>query len=105
MSDILNKLAATLEERKLASPKDSYVASLLHKGTDSILKKIGEEAAEVIMAAKDTDPDAVVREVADLWFHPLVLLASLEMGPDAVLKELASRQGISGHAEKAAREK
>jgi phosphoribosyl-ATP pyrophosphohydrolase len=103
MSDILDRLAATLEARKLASPDSSYVAKLYSKGTDAILKKIGEEATETVMAAKDDDPAKIVYEVADLWFHTLVLLAHKGLKPQAVLDELASREGLSGIAEKAAR--
>jgi phosphoribosyl-ATP pyrophosphohydrolase len=103
MSDILDRLAATLEARKLASPDSSYVAKLYARGTDAILKKIGEEATETVMAAKDKDPAKIVYEVADLWFHTLVLLAHSGLHPQAVLDELARREGLSGIAEKAAR--
>jgi phosphoribosyl-ATP pyrophosphatase (EC 3.6.1.31) len=103
MSDILDRLATTLEARKLASPDSSYVAKLYAKGTDAILKKIGEEATETVMAAKDKDPAKIVYEVADLWFHTLVLLAHTNLHPQAVLDELARREGLSGIAEKAAR--
>jgi len=105
MSDILNRLAQTLETRKSADPESSYAAKLYTKGLDSILKKIGEESAEVIIAAKDGDKAQVVHEVADLWFHTLVLLAQQGLGPDDVLDELARREGLSGIAEKAARVK
>ncbi len=105
MSDILNRLAETLEARKSADPQSSYVAKLYAKGVDSILKKIGEESAEVIIAAKGNDKGQVVYEVADLWFHTLVLLAQQGLHPDAVLNELARREGLSGIAEKAARTK
>lgn len=104
MSDILAELAVTLEARKSASPEDSYVASLYAGGVDIILKKVGEEAAETIIAAKGEDPGALVGEVADLWFHTLVLLAERGLHPDAVLAELERRFGTSGHTEKAARE-
>jgi phosphoribosyl-ATP pyrophosphohydrolase len=103
MNDILDRLAATLEARKLASPDSSYVAKLYAKGTDAILKKIGEEATETVMAAKDNDAAKIVYEVADLWFHTLVLLAHNGLHPQAVLDELARREGLSGIAEKAAR--
>jgi phosphoribosyl-ATP pyrophosphohydrolase len=103
MSDILNQLAATLEARKSADPQSSYVAKLYAKGLDSILKKVGEEAAETIIAAKGGDKGQVVYEVADLWFHTLVLLAQQGLGPDDVLNELARREGVSGIAEKASR--
>ncbi len=102
--DVLRQLAAVLEARKGAPADDSYVASLYARGLDAILKKIGEEATETVMAAKDGDPDKVVYETADLWFHSLVLLAHQGLGPEAVLAELERRFGLSGHAEKAARE-
>jgi phosphoribosyl-ATP pyrophosphohydrolase len=101
--DILARVAATIESRKGAAAAQSYVASLLAKGDNAILKKIGEEATETVMAAKDGDKLAVVREVADLWFHCLVLLASRGLGPQDVLAELARREGVSGLTEKAAR--
>jgi phosphoribosyl-ATP pyrophosphohydrolase len=101
--DILARVAATIESRKGAAATQSYVASLLAKGDNAILKKISEEATETVMAAKDGDKLAVVREVADLWFHCLVLLASRGLGPQDVLDELARREGVSGLTEKAAR--
>ena len=101
--DILTRVARTIEPRKGAAAGNSYVASLLAKGDNAILKKIGEEATETVMAAKDGDKLAVVREVADLWFHCLVLLASRDLGPQDVLEELARREGVSGLTEKAAR--
>ncbi len=103
MSDVLQRLAGVLEQRKGADPGSSYVAGLYAKGLDKILKKIGEEAAETIMAAKDGDAEHVVREVADLWFHTLVLLAQQGLGPEAVLAELDRRFGLSGLEEKAGR--
>jgi len=104
MSDeILRELAAILEARKQADPDRSYVARLYARGLDAILKKVGEEAAETLLAAKNDDPDHLVRETADLWFHTLVLLAHQGLGPDAVLNELRRRFGVSGLAEKAAR--
>lgn len=105
MNDILNRLAETLEARKGAEPQSSYVAKLYAKGLDGILKKIGEESAETIIAAKGGDKAQVVYEVADLWFHTLVLLAQQGLHPDDVLNELARREGMSGIAEKAARAK
>ena len=105
MNDILSNQAATLEARKSADPQSSYVAKLYAKGLDSILKKVGEEAAETIIAAKGGDKGQVVYEVADLWFHTLVLLAQQGLGPDDVLNELARREGVSGIAEKASRPK
>ena len=104
MSDILDRLAETLEARKQASPDSSYVAKLYSKGTDAILKKIGEEATETVMAAKDGQPEKIIYEVADLWFHTLVLLAHKGLRPADVLNELARREGLSGLAEKANRQ-
>ena len=104
MSEILQQLAQVLEQRKQADPGSSYVASLYDKGLDAILKKIGEEATETVMAAKDGDAGHLVREVADLWFHCMVLLAQQGLGVDAVLQELDRRFGLSGLEEKAARE-
>ena len=103
MSDVLTRLAEVLEARKGADPDSSYVAKLYAKGLDAILKKVGEEATETVMAAKDGDPDKLVHEVADLWFHTLVLLAREGLGPDAVLAELDRRFGLSGLKEKAGR--
>ena len=90
-------IAATIESRKGADPASSYVAALFAKGDDAILKKIGEEATETVMAAKDGDKLRIAAEVADLWFHCLVLLARHGLGPADVLAELARREGISGH--------
>ncbi|WP_456375082.1 phosphoribosyl-ATP diphosphatase [Thiolapillus sp.] len=103
MTDTLTQLAQVLEARKDASPDSSYVASLYHKGLDAILKKIGEEATETVMAAKDGDKDKIVYETADLWFHSMVLLAHADLGPEDVLKELQRRFGLSGLEEKASR--
>ena len=104
MSDpILQQLAEILEQRKTAESDSSYVASLYHKGLDAILKKIGEEATEAVMAAKDGDKDKLVYEIADLWFHTMVLLANEDLKPDDVLQELARRFGVSGLDEKASR--
>ena len=101
--DVLTQLASVLEERKHASPDSSYVAKLYSKGLDAILKKIGEEATETVMAAKEQANDKIVYEVADLWFHTLVLLAHQNLQPDDVLNELARRFGLSGLVEKANR--
>jgi phosphoribosyl-ATP pyrophosphohydrolase len=101
--DILSELAIVLEQRKTEDPKQSYVAGLYAKGLDAILKKLGEEATETVMAAKDGVDDTIVREVADLWFHCLVLLAYRGLGPQHVLDELQARFGLSGLVEKAAR--
>jgi phosphoribosyl-ATP pyrophosphohydrolase len=103
--DVLNQLAQILEERKTQAADKSYVASLYDKGLDTILKKIGEEATETVVAAKGGDQEQLVYEMADLWFHSLVLLAHQGLGPDAVLDELQRRFGVSGHDEKAARAK
>jgi phosphoribosyl-ATP pyrophosphohydrolase len=105
LSDVLARLAAAIEARKDADPSASYVAALFAKGEDAILKKIGEEATETVMAAKDGDKLRITAEVADLWFHCLVLLAEHDLGPADVLAELARREGVSGIAEKAARSK
>ena len=102
-ADVLARVAATIESRKGADPAESYVASLFAHGDDAILKKIGEEATETVMAAKDGDKIRIAAEIADLWFHCLVLLARHGLGPADVLAELARREGLSGHAEKAAR--
>lgn len=110
MSDTLQRLAAIIESRKPANggdPEKSYVARLMSKGDDAILKKIGEEATETVMAAKDTRhgglPSKIVSECADLWFHSLILLAQFGLTPNDVLNELSRREGISGIEEKAAR--
>ena len=105
MSDILEKLAGVIESRKTQSADSSYVASLFDKGMDSILKKVGEEAAETIVAAKNDDDAQLVHETADLWFHTLVMLAARGLGPEEVLAELQRRFGMSGHDEKAGRDK
>ena len=105
MSDTLARLAEVLESRKSADPQSSYVAKLYAKGMDSILKKVGEEAAETIIAAKDGDKQKIIYETADLWFHTLVMLAHAGLHPDDILDELARREGLSGLAEKAARPK
>lgn len=105
MSDVLNRLAELLQQRKSADPSTSYVAKLYAKGLDSILKKVGEEAAETIIAAKDGQRDAIVYETADLWFHTLVMLAHQGITPQEVLDELARREGLSGIEEKNARPK
>ena len=110
MSDILNRLAQTIESRKPGNggdPEKSYVARLFSKGDDAILKKIGEEATEAVMAAKDArhggSADAVLYECADLWFHSMIMLAQFNLNPQQVLDELARREGLSGIEEKAAR--
>ena len=103
MPDILSKLAKILEQRKQAQPDSSYVARLYDEGTDAILKKIGEEFTELIMAAKSGSATELVHETADLWFHTMVLLASQGLTPDDVLHELERRFGVSGLEEKARR--
>jgi len=104
MIDTLDKLAEVLEDRKRAEPDSSYVAQLYDKGLNAILKKIGEEATETVMAAKDGDRDKIVYEIADLWFHSLVLLAQQDLHPRDVSNELARRFGLSGLEEKAQRD-
>jgi phosphoribosyl-ATP pyrophosphohydrolase len=101
--DALARLAAVIESRRGGDPDASYVARLLHKGTDAILKKIGEEATELVMAGKDGDQAKIVNEAADLWFHSLVVLAHFGLTPAQVLAELERREGISGLDEFAAR--
>ena len=104
MSDTLEKLADVIEARKTAAVDTSYVAGLFEKGMNTILKKIGEESAETIIAAKEDDDSQLVYETADLWFHTLVMLSARGLGPGDVLKELERRFGLSGLAEKAARD-
>ena len=101
--DVLRQLAAVLEARKSADPDSSYVASLYHAGTDKILKKLGEEATETVIAGKGGDRDEIIYETADLWFHSLVLLAHYEIEPQTILDELDRRFGLSGLEEKANR--
>jgi len=105
LSETLERIAATIEERKGGDASKSYVAKLLAADEDAVLKKIGEEATETVLAAKSGDRLHLVRETADLWFHSLVLLARHGLGPGDVLAELHRREGISGLDEKAARKK
>ena len=105
MSDALKELTKILKERKKADPSSSYVASLYDKGLNTILKKIGEESAETIIAAKDGKAEEIVYETADLWFHTLVMLVDQGIDPQDVLKELERRFGLSGIEEKASRTK
>lgn len=109
MSDVLEQLTATLEQRKQADPTASYVAGLHQKGLNKILEKVGEEATEVIIAAKDAadggDREALVGEVADLWFHSMVMLSHLDVDSSDVIQCLGRRFGISGLDEKASRDK
>ena len=102
---VLDRVAAAIESRKGADPASSYVAALFAQGDDAILKKIGEEATETVIAGKGGDKLRITAEVADLWFHCLVLLARHGLEPSDVLAELARREGTSGHAEKASRKR
>lgn len=104
-NDILQRLTEILQARKQAAPDTSYVAKLFSKGEDAILKKIGEEATEVLLAAKSGDKVHLMYETADLWFHCMVLLAQHGLSADDVLNELARREGVSGIAEKQGRKK
>ena len=101
--DTLSRLGELVESRKGADPEKSYVARLFGKGEDAILKKIGEEATETVMAAKDGSRERIVAETADLWFHCLIMLAHYDLKPDDVLAELVRREGMSGLDEKALR--
>ena len=102
-NDTLARLAAVIDARRGGDPDKSYVARLFRKGTDAILKKVGEEATEVVMAAKDGSRDRVVGEVADLWFHSMIVLAQFGLKPADVLSELERREGLSGLDEFASR--
>lgn len=102
-NDTLQRLTGAIEARRNAAPESSYVARLFSKGDDAILKKVIEEAGEVLLAAKDGDQQHLVYEVADLWFHSMVLLAHKGLSADDVLQELARREGVSGIVEKAGR--
>ena len=103
LSRVLDELYALLQQRKSADPATSYAASLYAKGSDTILKKLGEEAVETVIAAKNEDPKALVYELADLWYHTLVLMAQRNIEPQQVAAELARRSAQSGLAEKASR--
>jgi len=105
MDNIFKQLEEILEQRKDADADKSYVSSLYQKGTDEILKKIGEESAEVIMATKDDDENKIIYEVADLWFHTMVLLRHKNIKMDKIEQELSRRFGLSGLEEKANRSK
>lgn len=105
MKDILERIAASIEERKAGDPAKSYVAKLFAQGDDAMLKKIGEEATETVLAAKSGDRLHLVREITDLWFHCMIVLARHGLGPADVLAEMKRREGISGLDEKAARKK
>lgn len=101
--EILEQLATLLETRKSSLPEESYVASLYAR-PDKMLEKVGEEAVEAIIAAKNGDAEQIIHETADLWFHSMVMLAHHGLSPDDILNELADRFGVSGHVEKASRE-
>jgi phosphoribosyl-ATP pyrophosphohydrolase len=103
--ETLERIAATIEERKRADPQSSYVAKLLSGPEDALLKKVGEEATETVLAAKGGDRLQLVHETADLWFHSMIVLARHGLGPGDVLAEMHRREGISGLDEKAARKK
>jgi phosphoribosyl-ATP pyrophosphohydrolase len=109
IEDTLQRLAAVIDSRKGGDPDCSYVSRLFHKGDDAVLKKIGEEATEVVLAAKDLRqggaPASLVGEVADLWFHCLVMLSHYDLGPADVIAELERREGLSGIEEKALRKR
>jgi len=105
MNDIIQRLTQELEARKSADPQTSYVAKLYSKGMNAILKKVGEEAAETIIAAKDGSQEDLIYETADLWFHSMVMLAQAGLSAEDVLNELARREGLSGLVEKASRPK
>jgi phosphoribosyl-ATP pyrophosphohydrolase len=102
-NDTLARLAAVIEARRQGDPDKSYVARLFHKGPDAILKKVGEEATELVMAGKDGDRQKIVYEAADLWFHSMIALAQFGLTPAEVLAELERREGLSGLEEFAAR--
>jgi len=102
-NDSLQRLHEVIQSRRQGDPDKSYVARLFHKGTDAILKKVGEEATETVMAAKDGDREKIVYEVADLWFHSMIALAQFDLSPADVLRELERREGLSGLEEFAAR--
>lgn len=105
MKDILERIAATIKERKAGDPTKSYVAKLFAQGDDAMLKKIGEEATETVLAAKSGDRLHLVREITDLWFHCMIVLERHGLGPGDVLAEMHRREGISGLDEKAGRKK
>lgn len=105
MSDVLTRLSAEIDSRRHSDASESYTASLFVRGDDAILKKVGEEAVEFILAAKGDDNRHLVSEAADVWFHMMVMLSAKGLGPADVLDELQRREGVSGHAEKASRQK
>ncbi len=103
MNEVLDRLSAQIDARRHSDASASYTASLFQGGEDAILKKVGEEAVEFLLAAKGNDTDHLVSEAADVWFHMLVLMSAKGLGPSDILDELQRREGVSGHAEKAAR--
>ena len=103
MSDVLTRLSAEIDSRRGSDASSSYTASLFERGEDAILKKVGEEAVEFLLAAKGDDKAHLVAEAADVWFHMLVMLSAKGLGPSDILNELKRREGVSGLAEKAAR--
>lgn len=103
MSDVLIRLSELLDQRKAADPSTSYVAKLHSKGMDSILKKVGEEATETVIAAKGGNPEEIIYETADLWFHTLIMLSHAGLSAQDILNELSRREGLSGIVEKASR--
>lgn len=103
MSDVLARLSNEIDARRQSDASTSYTASLFESGEDAILKKVGEEAVEFLLAAKGDDSDHLVKEAADVWFHMLVLMSSKGLGPSDILNELQRREGVSGHTEKASR--
>ena len=105
LAKTLERIAATIESRKSSDPTKSYVAKLMSQGEDAVLKKIGEEATETVLAAKSGDRLQLVRETADLWFHCMIVLACHGLGPADVLAEMHRREGISGIDERAGRKK
>ena len=105
VSRVLGDIADVIASRKGADPASSYVAKLFSRAPDGILKKVGEEAAECIMAAKDASPKDIIYETADLWFHTMVMLAHFNLRPEQVIAELERREGMSGIAEKLSRSK
>lgn len=105
MNNVLTRLSELLEQRKSADPTSSYVAKLYAKGMDAILKKVGEEATETVIAAKGGNKEEIIYETADLWFHTMVMLAKADLKPDDILQELARREGLSGIDEKNSRVK
>ena len=105
MSDILTRLSAEIDSRRGGDASESYTASLFQRGDDTILKKVGEEAVEFILAAKGDDTSHLVSEAADVWFHMLVMMSAKGLGPSDILNELERREGVSGHTEKASRSK